>query len=188
MAAAPTPQSILAANIRSRRAAEGLTQDDLAAAVRRWGLDTWVGATVAQIETGRRRMSVDELVVLAFVFQTPMEQLLDTDAPTVRIGARNQPRYILQMRSGYAKAAELLALGSEREDAALTQASEALGVSKQRVRSKAFELWRRGLVEERELRLAAVRGSGDDRVRRGNITRAMHEELAASLAQRRRAR
>jgi transcriptional regulator with XRE-family HTH domain len=57
-------------------------QDDLAAVARRWGLP-WTRATVAGIETGRRRLSFEEFVILPRVLRDlrSPNQLSDDDVP-----------------------------------------------------------------------------------------------------------
>jgi transcriptional regulator with XRE-family HTH domain len=55
--------TLLGQRLRALREDGGKRQEDLAAAARGYGL-SWSRATVAAIETGRRRLSVDELLLL----------------------------------------------------------------------------------------------------------------------------
>jgi len=60
---APALATLLGQRLRALREGGGKRQEDLAAAARGPGL-SWSRATVAAIETGRRRLSVDELLLL----------------------------------------------------------------------------------------------------------------------------
>src|SRR5258707_11551520 len=60
---APALATLLGQRLRALREGGGKRQEDLAAAARGHGL-SWSRATVAAIETGRRRLSVDELLLL----------------------------------------------------------------------------------------------------------------------------
>jgi transcriptional regulator with XRE-family HTH domain len=60
---APALATLLGQRLRALREGGGKRQEELAAAARGYGL-AWSRATVAAIETGRRRLSVDELLLL----------------------------------------------------------------------------------------------------------------------------
>jgi transcriptional regulator with XRE-family HTH domain len=60
---APVLASVLGQRLRSLREGDRKRQEDLAAAARGYGL-SWSRATVAAIETGRRQLSVNELLLL----------------------------------------------------------------------------------------------------------------------------
>jgi transcriptional regulator with XRE-family HTH domain len=60
---APALMTLLGQRLRTLREDGGKRQEDLAAAARGYGL-SWSRATVAAIETGRRRLSVGELLLL----------------------------------------------------------------------------------------------------------------------------
>lgn len=178
MAMAPTPRSILAGNLRRKREEHGLTQDDLAAAAREWGLDGWTRVTVSEVEQGHRRLVEEELVVLAFVLQAPIRDLLSTDASVVRVGSKELPSGVLYMHEGYLGGVPALGTrGAAVEAVLLERASRLLGESQERIAQAAGECWGHGIAEERELRLARGSGAGDIRVRRGHVTRLLVEEL-----------
>lgn len=60
---AKSPGAVIGGNLRSLREQHGKRQDDIAAAARAVGL-RWSQATVGAIETGRREVSVGELIAL----------------------------------------------------------------------------------------------------------------------------
>lgn len=63
------------ASIRARRVARGWTQDDLATTLRSRGL-AWQRVTVAEAERGARMIHLDELVLLAEVFDVRVKVTL----------------------------------------------------------------------------------------------------------------
>jgi transcriptional regulator with XRE-family HTH domain len=77
---------LIGQNIRSLRRAAGLTQADLADALREAGLKTWQRQTVAETESGRRDITVEELVVVAAFFEVPLSGLIVSPGGAVSIG------------------------------------------------------------------------------------------------------
>jgi transcriptional regulator with XRE-family HTH domain len=77
---------LIGQNIRSLRRAAGLTQADLADALREAGLKTWQRQTVAETESGRRDITVEELVVVAAFFEMPLSSLLASPGSAVSVG------------------------------------------------------------------------------------------------------
>jgi transcriptional regulator with XRE-family HTH domain len=71
-----TVAELIGGNIRSLRRAIGLTQSEVAGAMRAIGFDTWLRQTVAETEAGRRDVTVEELVALAAYFEMPLRALL----------------------------------------------------------------------------------------------------------------
>lgn len=74
-----------------RKSLPGVTQDDLASAARRWGLD-WTRNTVANIEAGRHEFTLIEAAVLTVVLRTDFSvdvQVVDLlpDDVWVNVGA-----------------------------------------------------------------------------------------------------
>jgi len=63
---------LIGGNIRSLRVAAGLTQAELADAMRAIGLETWQRQTVAETEAGRRDVTVEELIAVAAFFEMPL--------------------------------------------------------------------------------------------------------------------
>lgn len=74
---------VLAENVRTHRAAQGLQQDDLADRMTRLGQD-WTRSTVSAVERGTRNVTVDELLSLAFALKTDPAGLLDPRGITGR--------------------------------------------------------------------------------------------------------
>jgi transcriptional regulator with XRE-family HTH domain len=65
-------------NIRSKRLAMGLTQSDLAANMRLYGLE-WTPNRVAQVETMRRRVRVIEAYGLCSILGMSLAELVSDD-------------------------------------------------------------------------------------------------------------
>jgi transcriptional regulator with XRE-family HTH domain len=76
----PTPtrslREVLAAGARAARKRLGLRQDDAAARLRAHGLTSWLRGTVAQAETGSRRFSLEDLLLLAIAYDAPVADLV----------------------------------------------------------------------------------------------------------------
>jgi len=187
-----TPSEIFAGNLRKRREELRWSQEDLAAGCRTWGLDGFTRAAIAQIEGGRRRVSLDEAVVLAYLLQTPISpsasvpdlafpspeqwfSLLTTDpSTTLQIGSAKAAAWILRVPASNI-ADPGVALTARREEAMMEKIALLLGVSRDDVAATAVRMWGHGIIDERERRLA--NGTGDIRVRRGLITRQLVHEL-----------
>lgn len=71
----PTVGDIAARNVRALRAFHGLRQADLA---ERLG---WSPTKVADVESGRRRITADQLVELCGAFGVPLTRLLQDAEP-----------------------------------------------------------------------------------------------------------
>ena len=71
---------VLAANLRSLRDRRGLTQGELAGDMQRLGF-AWLRETVGQIETGRRRVALEEALALSVVLNDETGELYDCDGP-----------------------------------------------------------------------------------------------------------
>jgi transcriptional regulator with XRE-family HTH domain len=70
-------RTALAAGTRAARQRLGLRQDDAAARLRVHGLASWLRGTVAQAETGARRFSLEDLLLLALAYEVPVATLVD---------------------------------------------------------------------------------------------------------------
>jgi transcriptional regulator with XRE-family HTH domain len=81
---AKSPGEVIGQRMRAIREEHGERQDEVAAVARDYGLN-WTRATVAAIETGRREVSVAELLALPHILGVPVWDLFPTDA-TVRVG------------------------------------------------------------------------------------------------------
>ena len=62
--------------MRAVRSARGLGQEQVAARMRVIGFDTWLRQTVGQVERGKRRLVVDEVLALSFALQTTIAELI----------------------------------------------------------------------------------------------------------------
>ena len=82
-------RDIVRRNFKRLRDEREMRQEDLAVRMRALGLSSWVQSTVAQIETGRRLLSLGELLFLSGVLNLSrsrlLEELLATDAKAVRV-------------------------------------------------------------------------------------------------------
>lgn len=70
---------ILAAGLKAARERRGLRQEDAAARARAYGLSTWIRGTIAQAEVGARRLSLEEIVLLALAYETTPAELIGGD-------------------------------------------------------------------------------------------------------------
>src|SRR5262249_1656132 len=61
---------VMGTRLREVREAANKRQEDVAVVARKLGLD-WTRVTVAAIELGRRRLSLEELLLLPYVFNDP---------------------------------------------------------------------------------------------------------------------
>lgn len=197
--AVSTPSAIVAGNLRRRREELGWSQETLAAGVRAWGFEGFTRGTVAQIENGRRRLSVDELVLFAFLLQTPISPSADVAGPTfpspeqwfslltvdpsttIRVGTKNGPVWILRVPSEHVVNTEVT---DAQADEAMAKVARGLGISTDDVSEVAVQLWGHGIIDERERRLeAGGGGSGDTRTRRTHITRILIGELQRAMVE-----
>jgi hypothetical protein len=67
---------VLADNVRGHRLLQRLEQADVAGGMNKLG-HPWKAATVSEVERGQRNVTVDELVALGLVLETPPFALLD---------------------------------------------------------------------------------------------------------------
>jgi transcriptional regulator with XRE-family HTH domain len=84
----PTLQDVIGRNLRRLREDEGLRQDEVAEMARSVGLE-WTQAVVTGIETGRRAVPMEELLLLQGPLNMSLSALLDPgDEPVVDLGGR----------------------------------------------------------------------------------------------------
>lgn len=76
--------AIIGRNVRRARRAAGIEYEDFARLLTAMGLET-SGATVLRLETGKRGVKVDELLVLAYVLGTSPFALVDPGADEVDV-------------------------------------------------------------------------------------------------------
>ena len=72
-------------NLKALRVAAGLTQGELAAAMKAIGFKKWHRQTVAEAEAGRRNVTIEELVALAAYFEMPIRAFLVSPGSTIEI-------------------------------------------------------------------------------------------------------
>lgn len=190
--------SVIGERLRTARESAGLSQDEIAAAAGRAGLK-WTRAAVASLETGRRRIDAEELLllpaVLAFVLGRPctLADLVADEDGDVLLAERVKRSQRDLRRQLAGKSAMASAKPPPAPDAytsreadtsreAERHAARVLGVDTARLASTSRRLWGHGLSEERDARLseALEELSGldvDVRAVRGHITRKLLEEL-----------
>jgi hypothetical protein len=200
-----TPSAALGAGLRAVRLAHRARQEDVAAGARAVGLD-WSRATVATIESGRRGLSVEELLLLPTILSigigasASLADLLVGDEPialTPRI-AVPQPALAQALSSVRAALAGPVdqavtaarakdlgdGVGDLFADEAEQTAAERLETHVWMVKELADQLWGRGLSAERDHRVAE-QGEAPARTvqaRRGHATRALLAELREAYA------
>ena len=69
-------REVLAGNIRAARARAGLGQELVAGRMRRLGFSEWRYQTVGVAEKGKRRITAEEVMALAWVLQTSVYELM----------------------------------------------------------------------------------------------------------------
>jgi transcriptional regulator with XRE-family HTH domain len=67
---------IVGRSVRSARVARDLSQEQVAARMRALGFTGWLRQTVGQVERGRRRLIVDEVLALSFAVETSIAELI----------------------------------------------------------------------------------------------------------------
>lgn len=96
----PTFDAAVGANIARLRTSAGKTQARLAEELATHGI-SWRRSTVAQVETGRRAVSLPEALALADELEVPLAKLLDFEVPvTVDSGGVWHPNYVKAALAG----------------------------------------------------------------------------------------
>jgi hypothetical protein len=157
---------LIGARMRALRDARGLLQEDVAAQARSLGFD-WTRGTVAMLEAGRRRLTLEEWLLLPQVFDradaaplTLPECLPDAgvarltpyaavEVDVLRAVCRGQT---MDAAWAAAAAADPVTLASRGE--AERKAAQALHLSAHAVARAAQRRWGRSLTEERDHRFA----------------------------------
>lgn len=196
----PDLGDILRRNLVRLRQQRGWDQQQLAVRIR-----GWTRSTVAAVETGRREVSVEELLVLAETFGASLDDfLLVDDRERVSLLGEVVTRELVENlvrkacgRPGTVGVSLQLLWGVQANPPetreAEQRAARALTTRLRRnidpstVVAAARRLWDgRSLTEERDRRLAKMPGAGEQRVRRGHVTRELLDELQGDLSQRKR--
>jgi hypothetical protein len=196
-------REVLATGVKTARTSLGLRQEDAAIRVRQLGLPSWLRGTVAQVEVGARRLTLEELLVLALAYETTPAALIvgrddelveltenawitvadlralwtgqpaPVQAPARPIGAAAAARE--RLKAGRAKPAE--------PTEADRRAARRLGMTLEEATAAAMRRWGRTLAEERDRRLSERAGELSPRqlqAMRGHITRELLAELTTA--------
>jgi transcriptional regulator with XRE-family HTH domain len=67
---------IVGRSVRTARTGRGLGQEQVAARMRTLGFSAWLRQTVGQVERGKRRLVVDEVLALSLALQTTIAELI----------------------------------------------------------------------------------------------------------------
>ncbi len=202
MARATPLREVLAAGVKAARMGLGLRQEDAATLLRQLGLASWIRGTVAQAEVGARRLTPEELVILALAYETtPAALVVGEDDELVELTPEawitvadlrglwsGRPARIKAptLPKGAVAARERLKAGGQtrRGEAsdADRHAARRLGLSLEEATAAATKLWGRTLAEERDRRLAERTGELSPRqlqALRGHVTRELLAELSS---------
>jgi len=196
--------------VRGCRESGSLSADDLAA---RLSLDyglPWSRATVGALERGERELTLSEFAVLLLALRAKPLDLLPDDVAVLLTDPKHSDdggtvaqsqalRGLLAGKGGRPEIAtpagrrlgkrfsrkreRTRAIAMAAQLAPEQKAARKLGVSPAELSQAAFDLWERGLTDEREHRLAG-RAAGADGVThaaRGHVTRQLIAELEAHL-------
>lgn len=195
---------VIGRRVRAMREETGRSQDDLADAARRAGLD-WTRASVASLETGRRGLSAEELILLPLALHYldgrshTIAELLEGGPNQVGLPtAAHGTAFLRRLLSG-GDAAEANAFERQMSETGWGDQSDkdfvtymaareaerhvarALGLRAETVAVKALRRWNRGLTEEREARVQerAAKDASSRSVQavRGHVTRELIQEL-----------
>jgi transcriptional regulator with XRE-family HTH domain len=207
--AIPIP-ALVGRRVRKLREAAGRSQDELASAARRAGLN-WTRGSVASLEFGRRGLSAEEflLLPLALMFldgkdHTLVELLEGASKVTRPTGPTTGTKFLRELVTGgdtgavgarerqIAAGGGIAASGKDPKVVAFMAAREAerhvagiLDTEPEAVAQTAWTRWRRGLTEEREHRVASRAGEGASprslRAIRGHVTRELIDELRQTI-------
>jgi transcriptional regulator with XRE-family HTH domain len=201
--------AVIGRRIREIRERAGRSQDEVASAARRAGLD-WTRAAVASLETGRRGLSAEELLLLPLTLRLldeedhTLAELLEGAPKVIRLSSGREVGgpFLRRLLEGEATATNVsgreMARGlhsADPEGIAYMAAREAerhaakqLEVTAEAVVGAAMNRWRRGLTEERERRVDEERAGRPLPLRslqsiRGHVTRTLIEELRQSMGE-----
>lgn len=194
----PTIAELVGQRVRDIRQKSGRSQDELAQAARRVGLD-WTRAAVAGLETGRRGLSVEEFLLLPLALREvdgqdhALAELLQGGGRMVRterggvsagflrrvVSGGDTAAMPRRQRLGRHPTEDVIADEAVRE--AERHAAKVLGVSPEEVARAAHARWGWGLTEQRDIRMVKAPSKGSPRAVRGHVTRELLEELRADL-------
>jgi transcriptional regulator with XRE-family HTH domain len=176
---------LIAANLRARRLERGMTQAQLASAMRSLGFN-WTPNRVTQIETGRRAVLLEEFFVLALLLRQPITGWLKGD-----VDIRLPGGGVLEVKdvragmtvSGLPDDISWLIKGDphhvEPSDEELRRVAARVDLSVGTVQALAMYLWGRQFFEERDRRAGSLSGLSrrSAQSKRGHATRALIAEM-----------
>ncbi len=208
MSKAPTIPALVGRRVRELREETGRSQDQLADAARRAGLD-WTRASVASLETGRRGLSAEEFLLLPLALRflderdhtlaellegaykiarptggtavTSFLRSLVNGGDTAAVGAvHRQIAGGVGIRASIERGVDYMAAREAERHIA-----RALKVTPEQVVRASWERWRHGLTEERETRVAKRAGENPSprslQAIRGHVTRELIDELRTMI-------
>ena len=198
----PRLGQVVGTNLERIRIQESWSKDDVAARGWRVGLP-WSRSTVAALEAGRRAIELGEVVLLAVALDTTVAGLLAgkglahvgdgskiplSDIRQILTGDARRPRkadphvkarIYVSRHQAYERV--MLSAGGEAEQ----KAARKLGVTPQVIAEAAYDLWRRSLTEERNVRVEAKAADPEtarkSQALRGHVTRMLVREIEALL-------
>lgn len=179
----PELDRLVGRNLRAIRERFGLSQTDVAEGMAAAGFPVWRKATVADVERGARKVSLDELAALADVTETRPAQLLAPDAELSDEASRRAKVLTGKATPRSPEGLEDVAEARSREKLTAFLASE-LGVEESELKSLSREVYGAPAYVERERRVLEEgdippvnRQRQELRARRGHATRAILAEL-----------
>ena len=101
-----TYTEVLTANFRAARARTGLGQEMVAARMRALGFSEWRYQTVGVVETGKRRLTAEEVMALAWVLEISISALMrpaeeDGEGEIPLLGDRISARSVAMSATAY---------------------------------------------------------------------------------------
>jgi len=209
-------RTVIGGNVARLREERGWRQTDLAEVLRWVGRQPWTRDTVASIETGRRDVAIEDLLLLALVFRVPVVEFFagegDADIaqrihPPLEIplekvrelitgGASDLARRRARVRADLLQELERFEPETKQPAAMTLERTLAVirakfGVTEKAVDRAARSLWGHGVADEHQARLEERLPQGSVSVRSagahsGHVTRQLIAELEPVLSKKRR--
>ena len=204
-AAPPRIDQVLGKNLERLRKEKGWSQDDLVSRGWQVGLP-WSRTTIAALESGKRAVELGEVVLVALILKSSVDELLAGDDVTlvgeetvmwledVREVLMSDQRAALESfpdihrRVSKARAPEgysriMLSANGEAEQ----KAARKLGVTPQTIAQAAYGLWGRSLTDERNLQVEQLEWVDETSTRqvqalRGHVTRQLLEDIEIHMS------
>jgi hypothetical protein len=176
-----------------------LRQEDAATRARAVGLSSWIRGTIAQAEVGARRLTFEEVLLLAMAYDTtPAALVVGADSDLVELAPRAvvPAGTLRELLSGRVAAHSPTPRSKtpSRMDRAVDSIGDAerhaarrLGATAVQINEAAARRWGRSLADERDARVAERATDPSPRqlqALRGHVTRVLLGELALDLRRR----